>query len=355
MFIKDLFAISPQPTYDLQLEAGNIYEHVNKFYSALEPDYRELIPSKILRRMGKAVRMGVGAGLPLINRNKKLDGIIIGSANGGLEDCILFLNQIVDFNEGVLTPTNFVQSTPNALAGQLSIMSCNTGYNMTHVNGSLAFENALLDAQLFLEENIDDSTLLVGAVDEISPYNYNIDLLAGRFKSTPVSNRELLNTNSTGSVCGEGATMFIVSNSSNEALVEVVDVAQITTTKFEQLIQLSSNLLNKHSVSLGKNDLLILGKNGDNRTDHWYNVFSDLYPQAPFLYYKNLCGEYRTSSAFACYFAVQIISGKLDRISGMFSQIPELPNYTLIYNHFDGERHGLILLRKVDKNSTVKN
>jgi hypothetical protein len=347
MFIKDLFAISPQPTYNLQLEAGNFYEHNNKYYSAIEPDYQQLIPSKILRRMGKAVRMGVGAGLPLINRNKNFDGIIIGTANGGLEDCILFLNQIVDYNEGVLTPTNFVQSTPNALAGQLSIMSCNTGYNMTHVNGSLAFENALLDAQMFLEENKKDSTLLVGAVDEISKYNYNIDFLAGRFKSKTTPNSELLTSNSKGSVCGEGATMFVVSNSSNNALSEILDVSQITTTNFEQLKHMANSLLNKHGITLGLNDLLILGKNGDKRTDSWYNLFGEQYPQTHFVYYKYLCGEYRTSSAFACYIAVQIMSGKINSLNGLAGTIPESPNYVLIYNHFDGERHGLILLKRI--------
>ena len=67
-----------------------------------------------------------------------------------MEDCIKFLNQIIDYEEGLLTPGNFVQSTPNAIAAQLGLMTANKGYNITHVHRGLSFENALLDTILML-------------------------------------------------------------------------------------------------------------------------------------------------------------------------------------------------------------
>jgi hypothetical protein len=45
--------------------------------------------------------------------------MIIATANGGMEDCVKFLNQIIEYNEGLLTPANFVQSTSNAAAARL--------------------------------------------------------------------------------------------------------------------------------------------------------------------------------------------------------------------------------------------
>ena len=78
---------------------------------AIEPGY-EQIPRVVLRRMGKAVRLMVGAGLPLIKQTT-CGGVIVGTANGGMEDCIRFMNQIVQYEEGMLAPGNFVQSTPN--------------------------------------------------------------------------------------------------------------------------------------------------------------------------------------------------------------------------------------------------
>jgi len=346
MFVKDLYAISPQSTFNLEFEKGAWNEQHEKYYSAIEPSYHELIPPNLLRRMGKAVRMGIGAGLPLINRNENLDGIIIGSANGGMEDCIHFLNQIVDYNEGVLTPTNFVQSTPNALAGQLAVMSKNTGYNMTHVNSSLSFENALLDGLLFFEEQNRDASLLIGAVEEISVYNYNIDFLAGRFKKEITSNSNLISTQSNGSVCGEGSAMFIFSNVPDNSLATIVDVAQITTTKFDELEALTTRFLEQCGINRKMIDLLILGRSGDARTDRWYDLFAEYYSTTPSIAYKHMCGEYRTSSAFACYLASQILSGKFQNFRHTIGKIPNSVNYTLIYNHFDGCRHGLILLKK---------
>ena len=69
------------------------------------------------------------------------------------EDCIRFLNQIVQYDEGTLTPTNFVQSTPNAIASTIGMnLQCH-GYNITHVHRGNAFENALLDALMYLDES----------------------------------------------------------------------------------------------------------------------------------------------------------------------------------------------------------
>ena len=345
MYIKDLYAISPQFTYDLEFEKGKWHEQSAKYYAAIEPDYQNLIPANLLRRMGKAVRMGIGAGLPLIQRNNPHDGIIIGTANGGMEDCIQFLNQIVEYEEGMLTPTNFVQSTPNSLAGQLAVMTKNTGYNMTHVNGSLSFENALLDGMLFFEEMNRSSSLLIGSVEEVSVYNYNIDLLAGRFKSEITSNSQLLSTETTGSVCGEGSTMFVVSNDSENAIASIIDIAQITTTKVDDLIGMLPSFLEKHGILPETIDLLILGRSGDVRTDYWYDNFADYFNQSTSISYKHMCGEYRTSSAFACYLGCQIVSGTFQNLTALSAKLPSRVNYVLIYNHFDGERHGILLLK----------
>ncbi len=348
MFVKDLFAISPQKTFDASFEEGDWQYHETRVYNAIEPNYLEFIPPGMLRRMGKAVRMGVGAGLPLIKRNGPLDGIIIGTANGGLEDCIKFLNQIVDYKEGTLTPTNFVQSTPNALAGTLGMLTVNRGYNVTHVNCSLAFENALLDAKMYFEEcGNNDSSLLIGAVEEISTYNYNMDYLCGRFKHEVVSNTDLLASITDGSVNGEGANMFIVSNNPEGSLAEIVDTAQMTAKSKEHLLIVIDQLLKKNRISPDQIDLLVLGKNGDKRTDDWYTFLqSERFPKTESCYYKNAVGEYRTSSGFATYLGVQCLNGRLNNPKIISTDRAMSIHYSLIYNHFDGNRHGFILLKK---------
>ncbi|MFA7274780.1 MAG: beta-ketoacyl synthase chain length factor [Crocinitomicaceae bacterium] len=347
MYIKDCFAISPQRTFDDQFEKGHVEIHEEKVYSAIEPNYAEFIPAGLLRRMGKAVRMGIGAAMPLLKRNGQPEGIIIGTANGGLENCIQFLNQIVEYDEGVLTPTHFVQSTPNALAGQLALMTENTGYNNTHINGSLAFENALLDADMYLENLDYPSTLLVGAVEEISEYNYNIDLLADRYKQERVSNDHLLASQTPGTVCGEGSTMFIIGNEKENSIAEIVDFEQINFLEIEKLNATLAAFLQKNQLSIDAIDLVLLGKNGDNRFDNWYETLeNNLLKNNRIGYYKPYVGEYRTSSAFAVYYAVQLLNGKCKNDTLQPDEYSKSPKTVLLYNHFEGLRHSIILIKK---------
>ena len=345
MYVKDLYAISPQKTHDLSFENGD-WQVFNEFiYKAIEPSYQDIIPSTQLRRMGKAVRMGIGVSLPLLERNPKPDGIIYGTANGGLEDCIKFLNQIVEYNEGTLTPTNFVQSTPNALAGQVALLSENMGYNMTHVNGSLAFESALLDASLFFDEHTQqEKTILLGAVEEISDYNYNIDRLGERFKQELVSNIDLLTSNTPGSYCGEGSTQFFLSNNPENSLAKFSGLKQSSYLSKGEIADFVSGFLSEQNIKPAEIDCLLLGKNGDSLTDSWYDELIELFGDKPTVYFKKSVGEYRTVSAFASYLAVQLLNGKAHHLieNGATAE----PRTILIYNHFDAIRHSLILIQK---------
>jgi hypothetical protein len=345
MYITDLYAISPQKTHDLSFENGD-WQVLNEFiYKAIEPSYQDVIPNAQLRRMGKAVRMGIGVSLPLLGRNSKPDGIIFGTANGGLEDCIKFLNQIVEYDEGTLTPTNFVQSTPNALAGQVALLSENMGYNMTHVNGSLAFESALLDASLFFDEHTTNKkSILLGAVEEISDYNYNIDRLGKRFKQELVSNEKLLNSKTTGSYCGEGSTQFFLSNNPENSLAKFNGFKQSSHLKEDEICDFVSGFLVDQNLTISDIDCLLLGKNGDVSTDTWYQKVEHLFGNKPTVYFKKAVGEYRTVSAFASYLAVQLLNGKAHHLieNGATAE----PRTILIYNHFDAIRHSLILIQK---------
>ena len=345
MYIKDLYAISPQKTHDLSFENGDRKVFNEYIYKAIEPSYQDLIPNAQLRRMGKAVRMGMGVSLPLLGRNPKPDGIIFGTANGGLEDCIKFLNQIVEYNEGVLTPTNFVQSTPNALAGQIALLSENQGYNMTHVNGSLAFESALLDASLYFDEHkAEERSLLLGAVEEISDYNYNIDRLGERFKQELVSNEELLNSKTSGSYCGEGSTQFYLSSNPDNSLAKFSAFKQSSHLSKEEIRDFISSFLEEQNIQISDIDCLLLGKSGDVSTDSWYEEAEKLMGAKPTVYFKKWVGEYRTVSAFASYLAVQLLNGKAKHVLENSSATE--PKNILIYNHFDAIRHSLILIQK---------
>ena len=157
-YIHHCTCISPQQTFPVA-DLATLHQPVDQKLSVIEPKYPD-IPPGVLRRMSKSVRIGVGISMSLLNQLPAPNGIIIGTANAGFEDCFHFLKQIIDYNEGLLSPGSFVQSTPNALAAQLGMLSRNKGYNITHVHLGLAFENAMTDAGMLMKEHTGNSYLL---------------------------------------------------------------------------------------------------------------------------------------------------------------------------------------------------
>lgn len=346
MYILDLYSISPQSTFDNLFFEGNILQFEGNNYLVQEPSYAQLIPRGLLRRMGKAVRIGIGAGMPLIEKHQDIEGIIVGTATGGLDDCIKFLNQIVEYDEGTLTPTNFVQSTPNSIGGHLALMSKNTGYNNTHMGIGTAFESALLDAFLLFEEG-ETSKLLIGSVEENSKHNYNIDAYAGHFKDNEVASEKLIDSDTKGSVCGESANMFVVSNSKENAICELVDVHQFTYPKDKNIEERTAKFLEKNNLNLNDIDSLVLGFSGDNRSDFWYHDLMKSIPNASVYSYKNLVGEHPTSVGFATWLAANILNGKNVPPEAIYKNGNRTPQNILIYNNYLGVQHGFILLKNI--------
>lgn len=317
----------------------------DKCLLAIEPTF-ESIPPNILRRMGKAVRMGVGCGLPLIEQLKvDLSGIIIGTAHGGMEDCIRFLNQIVEYDEGVLTPTNFVQSTHNAIAAQLGLLSKNNNYNTTHVQKGLAFENALLDALMWSKNN--NGNYLIGGLDEISEYNYTIECLTGWYKDEFLNNMELYQSTTRGTIAGEGASMFLVGSQPHKALGKVHDVLLLHSSDLKEITRQLYNFLEKNNTTIPDIDSVILGENGDIEMHDFYQNIEILFPACNILRYKHLSGEYPTVSALSLNIALQLLKNEKLAVH-MYKKVVHTtaPTNVLIYNTFRGEQHGFVLVSK---------
>ena len=327
----------------MDIDIENLNPPIENKLLVAEPVY-DGIPLGILRRMGKAVRIGVGAALKIAKQNP--DGIVIGTANGGMEDCIKFLNQIIEYNEGILTPTNFVQSTTNAVAAQIGLMSTNKGYNCTHVHRGLAFENAMLDVDMLLKENPSHNYLL-GGVDEISAYNYNIELLGGWYKKEKITGIDLYEQNSAGSIAGEGSAMFLVSNHESNAVAKL-EAVQVYHAEDENLIAdelrkfISKNFLEEEPF------LFFSGENGDTRFQKYYSVCEKVIAKDVLIArFKHVTGEYPTASAVAVWLACYILKEQI--LPAHFLKYPSSKkdfNKILIYNNYKGIQHSFILISK---------
>jgi len=343
MYIHQTYCISAQQNL-FQADIEQINEPVDKKLLAIEPAY-EKIPPGILRRMGKSIRMGIGAALPLIEATNSVNGIIMGSANAGMEECVKFLNQIIQYEEGQLTPGNFVQSTGNVIAGQLGLITKNMGYNVTHVHAGLAFENAVIDAVMQLNTNPTHSYLL-GGVDEVSSFHYNIETLAGTYKEAAISNKNLYEADSPGCLVGEGAAMFIVNNEATASIAKLAAITTIHSTDIE-LVKGRLKIFLQNNLPAGTEiDLLLSGENGDNRTLPFYTACETLLPDdASVVRYKHMVGDFPTAAALGLWYACAFLQNR-QVPAHLFKKKTEKTVYQniLLYNNFKGLQHSFILV-----------
>ena len=339
--------ISPQNTYPVA-DLSQIRSSENNLLKAIEPVYHG-IPPGVMRRLGKSVRMALGAAIPLLEKHPDPEGILMATANGGMEDCIKFLNQIVEYNEGLLTPASFVQSTSNAAAAQIALVTKNHNHNITHVHRGLAFENALFDVIMSLMEN-PYAGYILGCTDEISQYNYNIDRLDGWFRKEPVLNTELFQKPAKGTLAGEGAFMVWVNNQPDDAIAELVAVKTIHSLNTKEVLDALQSFLSLHLPDGEWPDLLMTGENGDERMLTYYDAIESFFKgPTTITRFKHLCGEYCTASSFACWLAMQIFqSGEIPPVL-LKKNVPGKPiRRILICNNYRNLQHAFILLSAVN-------
>src|SRR5258708_21611738 len=318
LYIHQAICISPQETFP-SFDLTRVHQPVGNKLEAREPSYEGIL-RKLLRRMGKAVRMVIGASAPILrSAPRTISGIIIGTGNGGTEDSYSFLQQMKEYGEGMLTPGSFSQSTSNAMASQLRLMNQNKGYNMTHVHRGLAFEMALLDATLLSKEDKNAYYLLAG-VDELSASNFALDEMEGWFPP--------------GTIAGEGAAAFLVSGQAQDALFGVRAVATLHSGDIDVVRGRLENFLSTHLPAGEEITRLISGENGDLRLNNYYKACEQMMGRdTAVVHFKRFCGEYPTASAFALWLAYQQLS----------VESYGAPNY-LIYNTYKGRQHSFILL-----------
>ena len=340
-YIRSSACISPQNTF------GD-----DNCLKAIEPDYKEFIDPKSLRRMSHIIKMGVAAAMKCLkNGNTEMPGAIItGTAYGCLEDTITFLTQLIRQDEEMLPPTAFIQSTHNTVAAQIALMLKCHQYNTTYVHKGISFESALLDAMMLLQENEADNILL-GGIDEITDTSFKVLSRLGLFKRLPVSNLDLFATKSKGTIGGEGAAFFLLTNKdSANNLAEILALKTFyKPTGLEDIEKRVKAFLSENSLIMDDIELVINGRSGDTVHDDIYDQLNgSIFKNVAVANYKHLSGEYPTSVAFALWIAASISNNKTipvempERASNIIA-----PRRILIYNHYQQIYHSLILVSAI--------
>jgi hypothetical protein len=253
--------------------------------------------------MSKAVKMGIICAMEALQQidRRELDGILVGSGKGCLIDSDKFLQSIVVQQEEFLSPTAFIQSTHNTVAGQIALLIKNTGYNMTYSQGRVSFESTVFDAYLQLVLN-ERKTLLVGAVDELSDISIDISERIANTKDQPTT---------TGIPRTEGAGFFIFSNQKNQhTLGELVDmVIYHPTEELRPETQLAA-FLKKNKLSAEQLDLVIYGSaKPGTPSEMEAEAFNDLAK----INYQSQIGYFDTDVVFAFDFALKQLNNQTFR------------------------------------------
>ncbi|CAL1520056.1 beta-ketoacyl synthase N-terminal-like domain-containing protein [Chitinophaga sp. MM2321] len=349
IYINGTGCISPQETAagGPLLATPREYEQVR--LATVDPDYKQWIDVKQIRRMSRVVKMGVGAAsLSLAEAGISMpDAIITGTAYGCLDDTGVFITKMVNQQEEMLTPTAFIQSTHNTVGGQVALLLGCHGYNNTFVHRGFSFENALLDAIMILKEG-SAKNILAGGLDEITNYSYQILHRFGGYKKTPVKTMELLNSPSSGTIAGEGAAFFTLSTERGDHTTAMLSgLSTLYKPLWEgEVIGHIMKFLEDNNCTPTDIDLIITGRNGDIDQDEIYEeIAAALFPDHAEASFKHLCGEYPTAAAFGLWMGNRIIAEQqVPEAAVFFGKAPEKINKVLLYNHHQGTHHSLILL-----------
>lgn len=342
MYIRSTGNISPQPSFGELLKKPAVYS--GNRLTCVEPDYSKILDPKLIRRMSHIIKMGVAAAMECLKDAgiDNPDAIITGTAYGCLADTESFLTKMVENKEELLTPTAFIQSTHNTVGAQIALMLKCHNYNNTFVHRGFSFENSLLDAISLIGDG-EASNVLVGGVDEITNVSHSILSRFGLYKKNTVSGADILNSNSKGTIAGEGAAFFLLTNQSSENDYAELNAVH-TFYKPSGLAEIKRNILSfldKQSFNIDDIDLVISGRNGDARNDSIYSELDhSLFSNKAIVNFKHLCGEYPTASSFALWLAANSLKKGL--VPG--AAVNKRPETILIYNHYQNIHHSLYLL-----------
>jgi len=354
IYINGTGTLSPQKTCEEGDFLADVIPYDGNVLTCVLPDFKEYIHPMKLRRLSRILKMGLTAATICL-RNAKMEtpDAIITSTGYGLQDDIgKFLLEILRQEEQQLTPTYFMQSTYNAMAGLIALSVRCIGYNNTHVSRGFAFESALDDAMLLLQER-EAQDVLVGAFDEVSPVLCSSYARKEYLKIESGSNLKLFDSKTAGTLLGEGVAFFLLSSSLQpHTLCRLKDVRMLyKPADYGELSKALVEFLRENFLEPSDIDVFINGAGGDVYRDSWnMAIRRDFLQSAVEVRFKHLTGEYATASSFGLWLGAGILNNR---------QIPDAvrmeplsrrrPIKTILFcNHFLARNYTFMLMERLD-------
>ncbi|MEO1448028.1 MAG: beta-ketoacyl synthase chain length factor [Bacteroidota bacterium] len=312
MFIRSHATICHQPTFR-QPGFSVGMKPLGPGSEIFSPDYKEMISAAQRRRMSPVLKMALACALEAIQLAEvaQPEGIIVGSGLGSSTHTQKFLDKIIDTPEGsLISPTSFILSTHNTIAGQISLALKNPHYNTTYTHHSLSFEQAMLDAIMCLEEGANN--ILVGGADEGPNVLYSLRARVGKSEAR--------------ATCG--TSFFILSEKPQTGDLSLLGCE--SHSQIKNNFALIHQFLDRHQIVAKGLSLILFSSHQEAFRQELHNQF----PQSTCLDISSLVGTYLTSSAFALAYAADYLR----------HAPPEQRGPILICNHLLPEHLGLMLI-----------
>jgi len=349
VYINSAACISFQDTLNENFLDSLKPENAVQVLKAIEPNYKEYIPPAMSRRMSKTVKMSSVVSTKALQEAgiEKPDAIIVGTGMGCSQDSEKFLKNVLENNEEFLTPTFFIQSTHNTVAGQIALgLQCH-GYNFTYVNCSSSLEFSMLDAKLQILDG-EAENVLVGSTDEQTDRTMELFKLNNTIKKEENLPVDFLNSTTEGVIWGEGSSFFVLGKEKIEkSYAQLTDIQIINKLELDKTQLFIEEFLAKNNLTNQNIDAVILGFSGDSESDVYYKKASELFSNSSLLYYKHLSGEFNTASGFSTFMACHILRNQeIPEVMKINSVDKKDIKNILLYNHLGGNDHSLVLLEK---------
>ncbi|MCA6067464.1 beta-ketoacyl synthase chain length factor [Chryseobacterium sp. RG1] len=349
VYINSAACISVQDTLNENFFQNLQPVNLSQVVKAIEPNYKEFIPPAASRRMSKTVKMSSVASKYALQEAgiENPDAIIVGTGMGCSQDSEKFLKNVIDNNEEFLTPTYFIQSTHNTVAGQIALgLQCHA-YNFTYVNTSSSLEFSFLDAKLQINDGEADN-VLVGSTDEQTDRTMELYRLNNTIKKEEDLPVDYLKSTTNGVIWGEGASFFVLGKDKTEnSYAQLKDIQISSRLDLNETQQFIEGFLAKNQLTSNDIDAVILGFSGDAKSDVYYTKAMDVFQHSALLYYKHLSGEFNTASGFSTFMACHILKNQEIQEVMMINDLKkEGIKKILLYNHLGGNDHSLVLLER---------
>lgn len=345
-------AISPQLTHDNEVFLPEITQYNENVLTCVLPNFKDYINPFKMRRLSRMLRMGLSTATICL-RNAQLetpDAIITATGYGFQDDMGKFLEEILQHDEQQLTPTYFMQSTHNALSGLIALSFKCTGYNNTYASKGFAFETALHDAMLLLQER-EAENVLVGSFDEAYHVQFTEYARLGYVKKEKTNNLRIFESQTEGALQGEGMAFFTISAHALshtwcrlQSLYMIYQPADSRSLREELAGFLRANDITPEDV-----DVFVNGASGDIIRDKWnLELRKNLFSHAADVRFKHLTGEYATASSFGLWLGAKILKTQTIPDAVLTGDAPSRrPLRTvLVCNHFLGKNYSFFLLTK---------